>query len=362
MTLIQVTCDLPEDKTYLGKETKFEVTNCPTLKCYDGSMDYKASKEQIEALISSSLSCRQTIKLECISAPIRDLYLNQEQLAWVDRFGVQHNLATLGNNSCDARSLDMMTDVGEIDEMTKLPLSKIMYGPLHESAQMVIHVGPLECLPQDEDQIYSLKKHVIDLESKIDENNDTIAKNDEECKEKVQELAAKDTEHDDKLQALTTKDSQHDNKLQTLTTRDSQNLNGVKKCPSGEPNTFLIEGICYMFVDQRKTFNDAKSYCQSKRGRLFEPRTLHTNKLVAYKGYEVLKYRKMWLGIISSNGESGPWKFATSGENVVRTIWASGQPDERENEICAYYNIGFAGKWRDFSCNSRSLRFICEFV
>ena len=73
LAAIQVQCDLPEDKTYLGKETKFEVTNCQTLRCYNESLDYKSSKEQIEALISSSVSCRQTIKLECISAPILDL-------------------------------------------------------------------------------------------------------------------------------------------------------------------------------------------------------------------------------------------------------------------------------------------------
>ena len=73
LAAIQVQCDLPENKTYLGKETKFEVTNCQTLRCYNESLDYKSSKEQIEALISSSVSCRQTIKLECISAPILDL-------------------------------------------------------------------------------------------------------------------------------------------------------------------------------------------------------------------------------------------------------------------------------------------------
>ena len=73
LAAIQVQCDLPHNKTYLGKETKFEVTNCQTLRCYNESLDYKSSKEQIEALISSSVSCRQTIKLECISAPILDL-------------------------------------------------------------------------------------------------------------------------------------------------------------------------------------------------------------------------------------------------------------------------------------------------
>ena len=73
LAAIQVQCDLPHDKTYLGKETKIEVTNCQTLRCYNKSLDYNASKEQIEALISSSMSCRQVIKLECTSAPIVNL-------------------------------------------------------------------------------------------------------------------------------------------------------------------------------------------------------------------------------------------------------------------------------------------------
>ena len=171
--------------------------------------------------------------------------MNQEQLAWVDRSGVQHTLATLGNNSCDARSPTLMTDVGEINDMTKLPLFKIIYGPLHESAQMIVHVGPLECLPKEEDQSYSLRNHVMDLESKIDENNDAIVKKDEECKEKMQELATKDIQHDqnfenmkldleskidenndtivknnekckEKLQELATKDLQYDQELENI--------------------------------------------------------------------------------------------------------------------------------------------------
>ena len=357
----------------------------------------------------------------------------------------------------------MMTDVGEIDDMTKLPLFKIMYGPLQESAQMIIHVGPLECLPKDEDQSYTLKKHVMnleskinnnsdsviqhdqellnmksdleskinenndtiiqkvdeckekvqelaskdiqhdqeflnmksDLESKINENNDTIVKKDEECKEKVQELTAKDIQHDNKLQALITKDSQHDNKLQELTKKDSEltnklqgltakdsqhdqeietiesDLESTKKtiskseggveCPLHMPKTLIIDGGCYMFVDQTKTFNDAKSYCQSKSGRLFEPRTIHTNKLVYDKGFEVLK-NYMWVGIISKNGKSGPWKFATSGENVVQKMWLSGEPDQGGNEICVYYNNSWkTEKWRDTRCTT-TCYFICEFV
>ena len=70
---MEVRCDLPEDNTYLGKETKIEVVNCDTLGCHNQSLDYNTSNEQIEALISSSTSCRQVIKLECVLAPIVDL-------------------------------------------------------------------------------------------------------------------------------------------------------------------------------------------------------------------------------------------------------------------------------------------------
>ena len=114
-----------------------------------------------------------------------------------------------------------------------------------------------------------------------------------------------------------------------------------------------------MFVDQEQTFNDAKTFCASKRARLFEPRSVHTNKLVYDKGIEVLNNNYMWFGIISKNGKSGPWKFATSGENVVQTIWQSGQPNDSGSELCGYYYSG--EKWCDTSC-TYSYRFICEFV
>ena len=102
----------------------------------------------------------------------------------------------------------------------------------------------------------------------------------------------------------------------------------IKNCPINEPNTFIIDGGCYMFVDREQTFNEAKSYCEGKLGRLFEPRTVLMNKLVSEKGHEVLNANHMWLGIISKNGKSGPWKFATSGEKVVKTMWMSSQPNQ----------------------------------
>ena len=130
-------------------------------------------------------------------------------------------------------------------------------------------------------------------------------------------------------------------------------------CPN-ELNTFLIDGRCYMFVDQEKSFNDAKAYCESKLGRLFEPRSVHTNKLVYDKGYEVLNKNLMWFGIISIKGKSGPWKFASSGKNVVQTIWYEDQPNEN-GSVCGYYSYYDNNEWYDTDCTD-ALRFICEFV
>jgi len=136
---------------------------------------------------------------------------------------------------------------------------------------------------------------------------------------------------------------------------------GVTNCPINEANTFKIDGGCYMFVDQRKTFNEAKTFCESKRGRLFEPRTVQTNKLVYDKGVEVLTTDYMWIGIISKTGKSGPWKFATSGEDIIQTIWRSDQPNDSGSELCGYYGTSEREKWLDYQC-THSYRFICEFV
>ena len=94
---------------------------------------------------------------------------------------------------------------------------------------------------------------------------------------------------------------------------------------------------------------------------MFEPRTVYSNKLVHDKGREVLNNQFMWFGIITKNGKSGPWKFATSGENIAQTIWSSGQPDNIESELCGFYYSSYREKWWDIPCTV-SFRFICEFA
>ena len=117
-----------------------------------------------------------------------------------------------------------------------------------------------------------------------------------------------------------------------------------------------------MFVDQEKTANDAKSFCETKYARLFEPRSTHTNDLVFHKGNDVLNGDRMWIGVVSQNGKLGPWKFAASGDDVIQPMWIY-QPNNNENEIWAYLGysmIPIRSGWSDDD-PSQTYRFICEY-
>ena len=120
-----------------------------------------------------------------------------------------------------------------------------------------------------------------------------------------------------------------------------------------------------MFVDQQKSPNDAKSFCETKLGRLFEPRSASTNKLVYDKGNDLLpgnRDSRWWIGVVTYNGKSGPWQFASSGEKLQTSMWYSGQPNESVDEIWTYFGSDCGNeKWCDASTSGR-YSFICEFV
>ena len=70
---IQVKCQLPEGKTILGEEVTTIVEHCEAKGCFKNDLTYDAPVGQIETLMSKSTSCSQSIKVECILAPIVDL-------------------------------------------------------------------------------------------------------------------------------------------------------------------------------------------------------------------------------------------------------------------------------------------------
>ena len=125
-----------------------------------------------------------------------------------------------------------------------------------------------------------------------------------------------------------------------------------------------FNGHCYMFVNQRNTWDHALSYCEARSSYLLE--------ITSDKEYEFVEtelerlYRKYdshtyWTG--GTNRQSqGTFLYHHSGEPVPNKYWTPGQPwPRRGNERCVgmyYSNSEYAGLY-DGSC-SNSIRFVCE--
>ena len=69
----------------------------------------------------------------------------------------------------------------------------------------------------------------------------------------------------------------------------------------------------------------------------------------------------MWIGVVTQNGKGGPWKFATTGDEVIQPMWRSDQPNAGGNEIWTYFGNSVGGSnWCDEG-PTYNFRFICEY-
>ena len=62
------------DETRVGEEVVVKVENCLTKKCFNHSLSYGASNNQLENLIDSSAQCYQNVSFDCISSPLKVWY------------------------------------------------------------------------------------------------------------------------------------------------------------------------------------------------------------------------------------------------------------------------------------------------
>ena len=103
--------------------------------------------------------------------------------------------------------------------------------------------------------------------------------------------------------------------------RLSDKIEILVDCPN-EENFKTINGVCYLFHGERKNYNDAKSFCESKttmakRGRLIEPKTTTINKLI-YNNANIV-HGGWFIGVNDISSE-GTWVYSSSS-----TVNLSGQ-------------------------------------
>ena len=66
---ITVSCNFPSGKTILGETEEIEVSQCPTILCFEHEFETDFPQSQINALMDASMTCSQELTYTCISAP-----------------------------------------------------------------------------------------------------------------------------------------------------------------------------------------------------------------------------------------------------------------------------------------------------
>ncbi len=184
---ITVFCDFETGTTHVmhkDSDLEIEATHCDSPKCFNNTLTYQASPEQMEALVQLSDRCSQTLKISCVSgnqthnqfgldfksffvAPLQLLGVNLA--SWTDKNNKEQiffdgnaedvhvcscfedescvNQNDLGNTcNCDADLPETFVDDGKIEAKDLLPIKAVTYGPLEYPLQSLIFtVGDLVC-------------------------------------------------------------------------------------------------------------------------------------------------------------------------------------------------------------------------
>ena len=135
----------------------------------------------------------------------------------------------------------------------------------------------------------------------------------------------------------------------------------LEPCASGWERIF---DKCYKFVSTTKSFSDAKSYCVTQGGILYEPRDLNVYNAIE----QISPFAKGfgWLGVTDEAVED-TWRYATTGdlvpakflENGENEMWKDNEPNDLGGEDCVKSTVSRPIQWNDVRC-SVTLPFICE--
>jgi hypothetical protein len=126
-------------------------------------------------------------------------------------------------------------------------------------------------------------------------------------------------------------------------------------CPCvGKP----FEGRFYFFCSDYRTWDDARTFCQTLGGRLAAIRSAGVNAFVVSESGAVDATRKWWIGG-SDIASEGTWAW-DGGTPWTYTNWASGEPNNSGgNEDCLQLWRYTDGTWNDEPC-AQALNYVCE--
>ena len=68
---VKAMCKFPEIVTKVGGIEPVEVVNCQGVGCFEYTVPYEASMEQMVSLLQTSSTCTQEIRFDCFSSPLQ---------------------------------------------------------------------------------------------------------------------------------------------------------------------------------------------------------------------------------------------------------------------------------------------------
>ena len=130
----------------------------------------------------------------------------------------------------------------------------------------------------------------------------------------------------------------------------------ILACASGWIS-FGHTGHCYQHFSSPKSWDDARSFCQSaaphgKEGDLASAWDRFTNTFLA-----TITSKYVWIGG-HQNESSGEWQWS-DGTRWRYSSWASNQPND-ENQKHVAFNFETPGGWNDLNGNSEK-GFLCQY-
>lgn len=128
-------------------------------------------------------------------------------------------------------------------------------------------------------------------------------------------------------------------------------------CPKEMPNS------CYLFVEEKKTWNGAQQYCMGKRGHLVAIETWEENNYLKNQINGLNTGSQAWWTGGSNGGVPGQWMWKIPNgvdEAVKYHDWESRQPDNagRKETVIELRSTGH--RWNDRANTVKSF-FICEY-
>ena len=163
----EVFCDFIDGSTRTSHDgtDSIEIPTCSGEDCFRRTLSYSASMNQLKSLIELSDSCSQSIRFDCLMAPLNDDGVNYG--AWINRDG-RKEIYFDGDNhgvhmcrcsltescrgnaghkcNCDAQNPTFQSDEGVITSARALPITGFNYYGLNFNSQMAnVSFGPLIC-------------------------------------------------------------------------------------------------------------------------------------------------------------------------------------------------------------------------